>query len=606
MPANSNYRFDAALSYAYFTDAYPRFAQNWAMTHMGTAFAKAEYSSDNSSLLNKINFWKENPLPENKRGQIQYALQPLADIHNETLYGSSPGGYVTSSQTLWIASGLAFLILFIAVLNFINLSTAKQLNRKKNVSVMKVLGTGKRGLINKMLSEHALIIFIAMIVASLLTFLSIDQINSFPQFNGLHIAFDLKAISLLLCIGIVILIISTALPVLRVIKINTLDALYNKTSNTQSGKTIRSAALVMQFAILQIFLIGSLIVSYQMDLFQNADLGFNQDNVLILPLPYQKNSKQFSDYLSQNSNVINHSFGSGPPMGINDLSLGTQFRLPQQPEDDGVYTELKVGDKNYAAFYGLEILAGKSFTTNRDKLDKFIVNESLIKKFNWSPDEAIGQKIVINEGTGTITGVVTDYHNNALQYELTPSVIANWNSFQLNAFVRLSEINEATLESIRKEWQNIFPESSYSLSFLDEDIAREYQTEQLVHQGFRIAAFISILLGIMGLIGILSFMIVNRSREIAIRKVLGSSVPQILNLISKEFLILSLISLLIAVPLTYYYAQLWLQNFVFHIDLNAWIFIIGSLVSVLIVAAVCAGQIYFKAVENPTRGLKSE
>jgi len=610
-PSNSNFRFDAAMSYQHYISINPRYAQNWAMTYISTAFVKVNtlLESNNNELRSleaKINDWKEQFLPENQRDQIEYKLQPLAEVHNNPLYGSSPSGYVISSKTLWTAKGLGLLILLIAIVNFINLTTAQSLNRGKTVGVLKVLGSGRKRLIYRFCIENGLLIIVALIFALITSYLLIDQINGLPHLNNPLLSINTDALLIFSVVGLFTLTLSISYPAFKLSGANPVESFKSKTAISNGGKNLRSGLVIFQFVVLQLFLIGALIVSMQMDLFQSADIGFNKDAVVIVPLPDQQQSQTFKEILLQNPQVLDVSFGSGPPMGINDLSLGTSFRLPEETQDAGIYSELKVGDKNYVSFYELDVLAGTSFTSTRDIFDRFIVNETLIKNYGWTPDEAVGKEITINEGTGIIQGVVADYHNNALQYELTPSVIANWNSYQMNAFIRLNNHSQQTYLSLEEDWKSIFKESSYSFSYLEEDIEREYRTETLIQKGFQIAAGISVFLAIIGLIGLLSFMIANRSREIAIRKVLGSSVSQILKLLGKEFVIFTTIAFLIAVPVTYYIGKIWLENFVFHIDLNIWIFLLGGSATLTLVLIVCLVQAYQKAVSNPVESLRTE
>ena len=268
--------------------------------------------------------------------------------------------------------------------------------------------------------------------------------------------------------------------------------------------------------------------------------------------------------------------------------------------------EMKIGSSDYLEFYDLKLIAGRGFTTNKLEFDEFVVNEKLIKSMDWTAEEAIGQKIKINEGVATIVGVVEDFHNNSLQHEISPCVFLNWQYFLNKAFIKLDYFNSGTIADIEKVWAKQFPSSVFDYTFLEESIAREYTIETLIFDGFKVSSVLILIIGCLGLLGLMSFTVRRKTKEIGIRKVLGATYFQILSFLSREFILLIVLASIVVVPLVYYFMDLWLSNFVYRIELSAWIFIIGGVSTLLIGLLVSLFHSVKAAVANPIDSIRSE
>lgn len=293
-------------------------------------------------------------------------------------------------------------------------------------------------------------------------------------------------------------------------------------------------------------------------------------------------------------------------MAVNGFQLGSRFRTSDMPEENAFETELKIGDPNYLDFYELDLIAGRNFTNNKENFDEFIVNERLLKSLGRTPEDAVGRKLSINEGEATVIGVVKDFHNNSLQYDISPCLILNWNYFQDQAFVKVSNINPQVLQSIEKSWKDSFTTSVFKYEFIDESMAREYFVESLSFKGFTLFSIIAIVIGSLGLIGLMTFVTTQRTKEVGIRKVLGATVTEIVLFFSKEFTFLIGIAFVLAMPLAYYLMQHWLEDFTYRIEMSWWMFLAGGIITLLIAGLSSGFQAIKAALMNPVNSLKSE
>ncbi|WP_422107631.1 ABC transporter permease [Winogradskyella sp.] len=606
-PGNSNYKFEVLLPYEIFKSNNERHAKDWSGNHQGTTFVVLNNKSQKKDLESKIALWKKKYLSPKEDALTTYVLQPVSEIHTDTTYGSSPGGYIMPTKVISVASIVAIFILLIAIINFINLVTAQSTLRSKEVGVLKVLGSNRLGLIFRFMVENSLLILLALGFTILATYLSVEELNKSLSIINLDLKLDWSHFYLILGISIATILLATIYPAVVLSSFNPVEALKNKiTARNSKGLMLRKVLITFQFVIVQVFVIAVVVITLQMRFFKTKDIGFTTDAVVITPAPEFDKTEVFKNALLSRSDIVDVSFGSGPPMGIDGLSLGTSFRLPNKAAQEGIYSEIKVGDAHYLDFYDLELLAGKNFTTTKDKFDQFIVNETLLKSYNWTPEEAIGKRLAINEGEATIVGVVKDYHNNALQYDITPCIIVNWNILQNSAFIKIKETEASTLSGIASIWKHSFTSSVYDYSFLDDAIEREYVVERLIYNGFSILAILAISIGCLGLFGLMAFILLAKSKEMAIRKVLGSNALQIATLLSKEFVVLIVIAFLIAAPLTYYALNLWLQDFTYRIALSIDMFLLGGVLTLIIAVITCSYQSIKMAITNPIAALRSE
>ncbi|WP_026753020.1 ABC transporter permease [Sediminibacter sp. Hel_I_10] len=603
---NSSYKFGMVLPYRLFKKRNEGFAGNWSATHIGTTFVVLGEPSKISKTELAINKMSKNYLDEIHAKRVSYKLQALIEIHTDSLYGSGPGGYIMPKKILMISATVAIFILLIAIANFINLVTAQSVLRSKEVGVLKALGSSRFKLVIRFVIENTMLVLLSLGLSFVLVHLSLLELNAFFSIISLDLVLGSNFVYMLIIAGLLTALIATVYPALVLSKINPIQALKSKELNSLKGVNTRKALITFQFIIVQVFVIAVIVVGLQMNYFNTKDVGFEKDSIVITPVPEFDKIDVFKNKLNAIADIESVSFGSGPPMGIDGLSLGTSFRLASENQENGMYSEMKIGDENYLNLYDLKLLAGRNFKTTKKTFDQFVVNEALIKTYNWTPQEAIGKQLTINEGEGTIVGVVSDYHNNALQYEITPSIIINWNSFQMNAFMKLSSANPGVIVDIENAWKSSFKKSFFEYGFLSEAIEREYAVQSMIYLGFKILSLLSICIGGLGLLGLMTFVLLSKSKEIAIRNVLGSSTSQIVMLLSKEYTTLILVAFVIAAPITYYLMFSWLKDFTYQIELSVWMFVTGGLFTFIIAFVACSFQSIKMALVKPIKYLRTE
>ena len=605
-PGNISLRYHMIVSYEFFRQHNTYFAGNWSGNYQGTTFVVLNEGKDEKAIETRIANWKKKYLKPEDDARISYFLQPLAAMHTDVLYGSSPGSYQMPDSMLRAGLFVALFILGIAIVNFINLMTARSVARSREVGIRKTIGSTRYHLIQQFTLENALLVVAALPIAIGLTHIVLGNVNSFLSMIDLQLQLEAGDFLLIILVGVATVLLATIYPSLVLSSFRPLQIIQKKRMQGPGGYALRKVLIVFQFAIVQLFVIAAVIVAVQMYYFRNTELGFSSEAVVIIPVPEFDKLNAFRNSLLQSAHVHNVSFGSGPPMAVDGFLLGTTFRLPHQSKVEGKEAEMKIGDLHYLDFYDLKLISGRNFSTNKQSFDEFIINEKLAEAMGWKPEEAIGQKLLINEGEATIVGVVEDYHNNSLQRDITPCVILNWTYFQDRAFIRLNGVNQQALTFIEKIWKETFATSVYRYEFLDRSIEKEYQLEMLVFGGFKIFSILVIAIACLGLIGLMSFMTLRKTKEVGIRKVLGATIFQIVTLFSKEFIVLISLAFMIAVPIAYYFMERWLQGFIYRIELSGWMFLCGGILTLIIAVLTCSFQSVKAAMTDPVESLRME
>lgn len=607
VPGNSNLRYEILIPYEFFRQNNPYPAANWSGNYQGTTFLVLPDKLSKENVESRVAGWKKKYMNPEDDQRISYYLQPLQDIHTETRYGSSPGGYTMSKRILNALVFVGIFILLIAIANFINLTTAKSTARAKEVGVRKIIGSTWFTLVRQFILENTLLVFITLVISLGITHVLLGQLNAFLHTINLQLTLKWSDVGLVLALGLLTILLGTLYPALVLASFKPLQIIKNNLSTrSEKGFAMRKSLTVFQFSIMQLFIIAAIIVGMQMHYFKNETLGFSTDAMISVRVPQFNKLNEFKNTLLQNKDVNKVSFGSGPPMAVNGFALGTLYRLPSQSGEEGLEAEMKVADLNYLDFYGLELVSGKNFSESKFEFDEFIVNERLLKSLGWTPEEAIGKRLAINEGEATIVGVVRDFHNTSLQHEITPCVLLNWNHYQNQAFIHLSRVKPEVLESIEKSWGQTFTSSIFQYEFVDDSIAKEYFVETLSFKGFTVFSIIVALIGGLGLFGLMTFITSRKTKEVGIRKILGASASEIILLFSKEFVSLIGVAFLIAVPLAYVAMQRWLEGFTYKIELTAWMFLSGGIITLLVALITSGFQTVKAAIANPVESIKSE
>ena len=601
---NINLKANMMVSYKFFKKHNPYPSGNWSGNYRGTTFVVLNDETQKGNIEVKINDWKSKYLNEEDNKIISYSLQPLHEIHTETKYGSTPQGYQIPKRTLNASLLVAAFILLIAIINFINLVTANASVRSKEVGIRKVIGGGKSVIVSQFIIENTLLVGIAFTLAIGLSYFTIDLINDFLTIINLNLTIGLADILIAFAFCLIIALLATVYPSIILSSFNPLKALSNKGTGSVKGAGLRKGLTFFQFMIVQVFVIAAIIVGVQLNYFNSKSLGFNSEKIVSVSIPSFDGTQVFVNRLFENSDVQQISVGSGPPMAVENFSLGTRYREPHQEVNAGMGAEMKIIDSIYLDLYDIPLIAGRNFRENKPRFDEFIITRQLAASMNWNPEDAVGKRLTINEGEATIVGVVEDFNNHSLQYDMTPVVFMNWHAFQWKAFIKVSSFS--TIVDIEQIWREQFPDNIFSYNFVDDSIEKEYVIENLIFTGFKFFSILVIIIACLGLFGLVAFISVQKTKEIGIRKVLGATVSEILILFNKQFSLLILLAFVAAVPVVWYFMSQWLATFNHQIPLSPWMFIVGGVVTFILGSTVAILKSYKAATVNPVEILKDE
>jgi putative ABC transport system permease protein len=540
-------------------------------------------------------------------------LQPLKDMHYNTEVNVY-SGHPFSKQLINVISLIGIFLLLIACVNFINLATAQAVNRSKEVGIRKVLGSNRNQLIFQFISETLIITLFAVVLAIGIAEVTLPMLNKLLeiQLSSSFLA-DPVIILFLVCTIICVTLLSGFYPALVLSGFNPIEALKNKIkAGKASGISLRRTLVVVQFCIAQILVIGTLVIIYQMNYFRNKSLGFDKDAIITVPFPGDSASRAkintLKDQLLQQPGIKDVSFSFASPSDNNGWS--SDFKYNNAPKQTNFSANLKWADAEYFKLYNLQFVAGQAYTKG-DTIHGWVVNETLLHKLGVrDPKDAIGKYIKLwddKNKNAQIVGVVKDFNVGSLKNEIPPVLMSTWkNTYQkLNIKIQPTNINQ-TLASVERLWNSTYPDGMYEYQFLDEKIANFYKSEDQLSQLYKIFAGIAIFISCLGLYGLVSFMAVQRTKEVGIRKTLGASVGHIVYLFSKEFTILIVVAFAISGPIAYYFMHKWLQDFTYRIPISPDIFILAIIASVAIAWITVGYKAVKAALANPVKSLRSE
>lgn len=540
-----------------------------------------------------------------------YIIQPISAVHYDAQAGNYSNKTISHEliNVLWL---IAAFILLIACVNFINLSTAQAVNRAKEIGVRKVLGSSKSQLRIQFLIETFLIVIISVILATIITILTLPYVN---QLLELALSFNIlknpAIILFLLTVTIVVTALAGLYPSIVLSRFNPINALKSKLTNTAKGISLRRGLVVFQFIIAQALIIGTLVIVKQMDYFMDQPLGFDKDAIVNVPFRPDSTGGKLTDYLKQQ--LLSHgvqavSFNSNSPIEDNNNRF-TTLKFDNSIKDANFQAIVKFADTDYVPTYKLKLVAGRNLEPS-GWTKEFLVNESFVKSLGLNkPEDILNKQVSIMDGLikCPVVGVLKDFNDRSLRNNLAPLLITTNSTMYRQASIKLSTTNlAATMQSIKKIWEKAFPNYVYEYSFLDDRIAGFYKQETQLSQLYKIFAAIAIFLSCLGLYGLAAFMAVQRIKEVGIRKVLGATAGNIVYLFSKEFILLIAIAFAIATPLSWYFMHQWLQDYAYRIDVSWMIFFVSGVIAIVIALATISFQAIKAAMANPVKSLRSE
>lgn len=540
-----------------------------------------------------------------------HVLQALDAIHYDAAAGNFSNKTISHEllNVLWM---IAAFILLIACVNFINMSTAQAVNRAKEVGVRKVLGSNKSQLQIQFIVETFLIVAMAVVLAAGIAVLALPYVNRVLEISlSPSILSDPKVIFFLLAVTFVVTALAGFYPSVVLSRFNPIHALKSKlTANATKGISLRRGLVVFQFVIAQALIIGTLVIVQQMNYFMNQPLGFDKDAVVTVP--YRPTHTKPEEFVKQQLLSVNGvqsvSFSSNTPVEDENNMFST-LKFNGATKDAGFQAITKFADNDYVPTYKLQLVTGKNLKPS-GYTQEFLVNESFVKSLGLKkPEDILNKEISIMDGLikCPVVGVLKDFHDRSLRNSVAPLLIATNATMYRHAAIKLATTNiSSTMASIKKIWQQTFPDYVYEYRFLDDKIESFYKQESQLSQLYKIFAAIAIFLSCLGLYGLASFMAVQRIKEVGIRKVLGATAGSIVYLFSKEFILLIAIAFAIATPLAWYSMNQWLQDYAYRINMSWWLFAAGGLAALIIALATIGFQAMKAALANPVKSLRTE
>lgn len=562
------------------------------------------------SLQGQLDAFVKKHYPNNTRSSLRVnKLQPLADMHFDYRYGSM-GDHSSSKTILLTLVFIGALIIIMASINFINLSTAQAVGRSREVGIRKVLGSSRGQLIAQVMGETFLIVLTAVLLAILIARLALPFLSNVASVPKDISLFTPASILFLVIVLVLVTLLSGTYPSMVLSGFKPALALKSKiTSASIGGISLRRVLVVTQFSISQMLVIGTIVAVSQMNFVRNADLGFNKEAVMMMPSYSDSGNlsrmEPLKQALLQNPDVISASFASDE--ASSDNNWASNFAVDHKKDED-FPTFFKYGDADYMKTFGLKLAAGRWYVQS-DTIREVVVNETLLRKCGMTdPEKAIGKVLRIGGGQWKpIVGVVKDFKTNSLREEVKPLTITSNRKdyYTLSVKLRTGNLSKTTAQ-LQKLWEQTYPEYAFTSHFSDETIERFYRQETQLSLLYKIFAGIALFISCLGLYGLVSYMAVQKTKEVGIRKVLGASVGSIVVMFSKEFTLLISIAFIIAVPVAWYFMNGWLQNFVYRIQMGIGIFLL-AIVSSLVIAWLTVGYRAVKAaLANPVKSLRTE
>lgn len=567
--------------------------------------------------LNAIDLKNNNEMYEKYNFKSWYDVIPLSQKHFETQFSAQ-----NRTANKKVLNGLmtvgAFLLL-LACINYINLSTAQLPKRAKEIGIRKTLGSSSRQLIFRFIGETFIVTLMAALFSLILTVFAVKLFADFlPEgvFDYMNYG---SMIGFMLTLIITISLLSGLYPAWLSSKVKTVNVLKGVTEKVtgRNNFSFRKGLIVFQFLIAQVFIIGSVIIHQQLRYATKIDLGFNKNGIVTLEVPYyieddpKYKDKQFvlKNELLRDAAIMGVSIGSRPMDNSMWGNILTNYKDAQEVQQQ---INMKFGDIDYLKLYGFQLLAGRNFVAS-DTMNEIVINEKAVYAYGFqSPQEAIGE-FLSKAGDKTfsypIVGVVSDFHQFGIQSKIEPVLITT--SKNQTSILNIKLPDDASkwsgsIKIIEREWKKLYEGVPFKYRFYDETIGSMYEGEVRTQTLVNAATAIAILISCLGLFGLATLTAFQRTKEVGIRKVLGASVSGIVQLLSKEFLSLVLISVIIATPIAWWMMNKWLEDFAYRIEIKWWMFLLTGIMMMIIALLTVSYRAIKAAIANPVKSLRTE
>jgi len=530
-----------------------------------------------------------------------YQLQPLSDIHFNLSYGGK-----ISRMNIYVFSVIGILLIVIACINFINLATAQSIKRFKEIGIRKTLGGSHFQLFRQFITEFSVITCLAAFIALFCTYLAIPLLNNWFEITiTIQQFFDAEIFWFLPLLIVFTILIAGFYPSIVVAGYNPLYALKGIKKKSKTSISLRKGLIITQFGIANGLVIVSIAVILQVNFLQNKDIGSIKDLIIHIQIPDTENLEVLKNKIRQKNYVESISFLRHAPSSKRGGGGTIKF---ENRDWEKFAVRSKKADENYLDTYQIKLVAGRKPVAS-DTVREILINQKLAKDLGLKvPEEALNKRLLLGDAnkTGIIVGVTTDFNNADLYTAIEPTVIYSAKDEYSQVAIRLNKISTNVLAELSDIWESLYPNSVYEYSFYDHELAQFYKREQLTRNLVMAFSVLAIFISCLGLLGLISLAVSQRTKEIGIRKVLGASVISVLILLSKDFVKLVVVALAVASPIAFYFVNQWLADFAYRIDLSWWIFALaGMLVTGLAILTVCSEAIK-AALANPVKSLRNE
>jgi putative ABC transport system permease protein len=604
VPTNSHFRFDAVAA----RNNLPKQLGNWGNFGVFTYLLfpeKFDVKAFETKMQGMYDAYMKTIFGPLKIS-IKYHLEPLTRIHLYSTNASEPEP--TGSITyVYIFAIVAIFLVLIASMNYMNLATARSTRRAREVGLRKVVGSRRGPLILQFLSESMVFTLISLLISIVLIIVLLPKFNLLAgkAFN-IHVIYSPVVLLSLLAIILIVGILGGSYPAFFLSRFSPVTVLKGEVTQGSAGSLFRKILVVIQFTVSVIMIICTLVVFRQLNYMKTTDQGFDQKNVVGLQLngPMVRKYPVLKQSLLENQNVkyvtsTNTAVGEGSGKVI--FNVETDQGMSQK----GV--NFAVVDHDFIETLGIKMVKGREFQQDMpsDTLTGVVVNEAFAKRMNWT--ETIGKKVELKPFIdGRVIGVMKDYHQTGM-YNAIESLMLLYRPLNNVIYIKLSGSDtKQTLSFIERKWKEIFPDQPFVYTYLSERFNRQFEADDKRGLVFTMFTVLAILIACLGLFGLASYMVEQRTKEIGIRKVFGANENTILGLISKDFLILVAIGIVIAVPVAYYFMNRWLENYVYRTKIEVPLLLAAALLTILITFLTISYKSYQAAIMNPARALKAE
>lgn len=609
MPSNSHVHPEIMVSSDNFEPMRANSQQGWSYLTNHYTYLVLPENTDPHAFGEKISaFMDKHEQRTDDQPKNQLRLQPLTSIHlhsNRGLEVEANGNL----NTVYILSGIAFFILIIACINFMNLTTAQSLKRAREVGIRKVVGSKKLQLVFQFLSESVVISFIALVLSIAILTLIIPSFNAVTgKYILLNPVQNTSVVIIFLAVTFFVGLASGIYPAFFLSAFKPTLVLKGNFVSNAKGQALRKGLVVFQFAIAFVIMVGTFVIYSQLDYMVNKNMGFDREEVLVIRMPRDsvgdESVKQELARLAGVQAVTR--FMEMPGKMVRTTTIWYEDAKNNQPENMYIFS----GDADLLKTLGMKMKAGDYFSANSQQFYKeFVVNEAAVKHFGWKQDEVVGKLMDFGqrgETPGKVIGVVEDFHFKHLHEEIGPLVMYLEPRYeaQLMAVKVKTDNMPQMISALEDTWKQVLPGREFEYQFLDETFDKLFDQEKRLGQLFGIFSGLAIFISCLGLFGLASFTMEQSRKSIAVRKVLGASVSNITVMMSKDFLRLVLLGILIAGPIAYYFMSKWLQAFAYHVDFKWTLFLYAALAGIGVAFVTVSYHTLKAAGANPVNALK--